>query len=215
MSLMASEPSVADVATTTNTNIEEPKPKRSLGDILAQLKQIEELALSDDFDPASIVGDLAENAELRQKKIDSIDHVVSELEAYAARTVDRANKIAAKARAAGNKAAGLKNYVKLEMEKNGWLELLGSERKIKFIKHHTPSLVFNREATAADMMELGSDYVRRQPAVFEFRKKELGEALKAKKLTLDCAAFVYSTRIEFDERDRPDIAPEKKKGAKK
>jgi hypothetical protein len=216
MSLMASEniehqPASADPAP------EPPKPKRSLGEILSALKQIEELAQSDDFDPASIVGDLAENAEQRMKKIDSIDHVVTELESYAARTVERANKIAARARAASNKALGLKNYVKQEMEKHGWMELLGTERKIKFVTHHTPSLVLNREATADDMIQLGNEFVRRHPAVFEFNKKAIGDAIKAEKLKLDFATFVYSTRVEFDERDRPDIAPEKKpkKGIKK
>lgn len=156
MSLMASE-NIEPAAPIQDLPPEPPKPKRSLGDILAALKQIEELAQSDDFDPASIVGDLAENSDARLKKIDSIDHVVSELEAYAARTVERANKIAARARAASNKAQGLKNYVKSEMEKHGWMELLGTERKIKFVTHHTPSLVISREATADDMMQLGAD----------------------------------------------------------
>lgn len=206
MSLMASEnieqsPAAADPAP------EQPKPRRSLGDILAALTQIDALAQSDDFDPATIIGDLAENAEERMRKVDSIDHIVTELEAYAARTVERANKIAARARAATNKAVGLKNYVKLEMKKHGWIELLGTERKIEFITHHTPSLALSREATADDMLTLGNEFVRRHPAIFEFNKKAIGDAMKADKLTLDFATFVYSTRVEFDERDRPDIAP--------
>lgn len=217
MSLMASEHQSEPAAGDGSPPPEVVKPKpRSLGDILKALKQIEELAQSEDFDPASIVGDLAENAELRQTKIDSIDHVVTELEAYAARTSERVAKIAARARAATNKAQGLKNYVKQEMEKHGWMELLGTERKIKFVTHHTPSLVLTREATADDMIQLGNEFVRRHPAVFEFNKKAIGDAIKAEKLEIDFAQFVYSTRIEFDERDRPDIPVQKKlKGAKK
>lgn len=208
--------------------------KRTLAEILSSMRQIESLIDDPDFDAASVVGDMKIDQEALQKKVDSLDYVISEFEAYAARTEIRAKRLATRARAARNRATALADHIKVEMEMNGWKELIGVERKIIHTVWHTPSMRTISPPTAEDAIKFEAlELVKLVPHRFEWDTTKLKNALlnniRLKAMIRDAktheekkaleeelapvdglAVLEYSTNIKFDERDRPDVVETKK-----
>jgi hypothetical protein len=201
----------------------EPAPppcKWTLANLLGATSALNEIIDSPDWSPGQIVGPLGtaeqtgdEYREMMRHKVDSIDHVVAEFEAYAERQAHRAQKIQQRANVAKQRAYGLKEYVRLEMERQGIEQLTGNDRVIFRKRSNSPSCATTRSPTEADMVMLGEDFVRVVPAAYSWQAKELIKQLKTG-AQFDFASLAYSYSIQFDDVDRPDVG-ERKRGKKK
>lgn len=192
-------------------------PKRTLGQLLESLTAIEKIMDSEDFDIDAIVGDIKLERDALAAKVDSIDYVVREFEAYAARTKARADNMLRRSNTAKKRAAGLMENVRLKMKLHGFEKLTGNERVIEYVVWHTPSLDFTRKATADDLLAFGENLVEVVPRSYEWKKVPFKEAILSEQIKIESVPFAkltYGEKIVFDDRDRPDVTPTKK-GKKK
>lgn len=169
----------------------------SLGDLLKDMTAIDRLIdMPDDaFDAETIAGRIGEEMrrvselindpqageELRaalRAKVDSIRHVVSEFEAYAARTEIRAKRLHQRIRTARRRADSLMEYVNANMAAAGFDQLVGNEFKIKRIRSATPSVTFDRESGPEDMVQFGDRFVEEIPASYTWNTREVVAALR-------------------------------------
>ncbi len=170
--------------------------------------------------PSQVVGLLDMNVEetgdqLRENiraKVDSIYHVVTEFEAYAERQAKRAQLIVARANTAKNRANGLKEYVRIEMERQGIEQLSGNERVIYRKKSNSPECKTVRDPTDADMLALGDKFIRCIPTTYSWQKNSLIRAMKAGE-QFDFARLEYSYSVKLDDLDKPNVR-ERKRGKK-
>lgn len=172
----------------------------------------------DEFDPAAIVGELApaddsaEAAAALRRKVDAIRYVTEEFDAYAARTDARAARLAARAKAAWNKADRIRARMLEQMNTFGFERLPGEEFSAVRKRASNPSLAVMRQPAAEDMLSV-PHLVTEVPLSYAWRNDALKAALKAG-ATHSFAELRYSYRVDFDERDRPDVV-ETKKGKRK
>lgn len=191
-------------------------PKETLADLLASLTSIERRMDDENFDPASIIGDITENREALAKKVDAIDYVISEFEAYADRTEARAERFLRRAKTAKNRAASLRLYLLSMMKLHGFEKLTGVDRAVHIKVHHDPKLVVKRQANEDDLLSLSEDLVEVVPRSYAWNRKALKNwMLKHPQdpMTADIAELEYNEKVVFDDLDKPAVAT--KKGKKK
>lgn len=121
---------------TTNENLIELPRRPSLGAMLAQLSQLDELMGSSDLDPAALIGDIRD-------KVDAIKTVVDDLEDFAVRMQARAMPYQKAARAASASVERLKEYVLREMEANAFEKLPGEAWRAQLQANGQAALIFN------------------------------------------------------------------------
>ncbi len=219
----AAFPALREVATEQPTA--PALPFLSLGQILAGLSQLNEIMDAPNWKPEDVVGVLDSTLlctvdeageQLRhamRDKIDSIDFVVAEFEAYAERTKARAAEILKRATAAEKRAQSLLDYVKVQMESQGIEQLTGNNRVIIRQRAANPTFVESRLPTDMDMVVHGEKYVRLKPAKYEWKADPIKKDIKAG-MQFDFGTTTYSHSIIRDDRDR--LPPARKpKGKKK
>ena len=198
--------------------------KLTLDDILSEMQRMERIMDADEsqFDPEVILGikppaapvsdeEREQILEALRCKVDSIDYVVSEFEAYAKRTAERAARIAKRAKAAQGRAERLESYMLKVMQAYGFEMLPGDERTVEIKMASNPALIVSREPTADDMLDL-PDYVTEVPTSYVWNTKAVKEAL-LNRAEFSFASLRYKPRLHFEERDKPAVT-DKRKGKK-
>ncbi len=186
---------VAERLIAANHQPEEPPPNAivqiqgmTLADLVQTVLSVDRLVdLSDEeFKPESLVGQLildpAAGEELRlalRNKVDALWHVVTEFEAYAARTKARAMKLQNRAQIAANRANSIMDYINGSMALGKFDQLNGNEFVLKRKRASNPRLLLDREANAQDMLEFGEELVKEIPAQYVWDEKVIKDQLKA------------------------------------
>lgn len=149
------------------------------------------------------------------RKVDALRFVVTEFEAYAKRTDDRADTLAAKAKSAWNQAGRIRVRLLEQMTMFEFEKLPGIDFEVARVRSSNPSApVLTRQPTAEDMLTT-PHLVSEIPHSYAWRTEAVKADLKAGAIYSFAAPLKYTYSVKFKERDRPDVAPKKKKAKPK
>lgn len=192
-------------------------PRRSLGDILTTLNEMDAVMSDGDIDPAALIGAMKENDSELREKIDAVRYVIEEYEQYSERMEARAAYYARKAKAAGKNASRLCEYVAMQMRVNKFERLPGLTTAFVLKPASTPAFTAARLPEASDVMnEILAPFVRVIPGEtsYEWDKNAIKKGVADGRIGADMLKQIgkleTSTSLEFEDADKPRVTPRKK-----
>lgn len=160
----------------------------SLRDILGKLKAIDDDLAPEDFDPAAIVGDLADKVDAIKWRIDSwyaeADMIETE---WIAQLISRADSLK-------RKAEKLEDYAKTQMLVHNYEKLPGVMFRLHLQNNSTPSTTFTRKAQPEDYFK-HPEFVS-QKITYDWMAEPVKDAITAG-TELDFASLERGKHIRF------------------
>lgn len=161
---------------------------KSLNEILAALAQIDDELPPDDFDPATVIGNVKDKVDAIKWRIDKWESDAKMIREQWIKPLN--DRVASLLR----KSEKLSEYVKQQMIMHNFEKLPGNMFTAA-LRKNPPSLKLAAEPTADLFLDF-PEYVKQLPVEYEFDKERLREDLKAGK-EISFAHLDQSTRVSF------------------
>jgi hypothetical protein len=158
----------------------------TLETILARLSDLDNAQVDVEFDPAEVVGELAQ-------KVDAIKTVIDRLEKESERLDEAATSFAMASSAVKNNAKRLRNYVQYSMQSHGFEKLPGTLWRMQ-LQNSAPALKTTKDPDAENAVYM-PEFVRRK-VIYSWDKDAIKESL-AKGASFEYGSLVESKQLRF------------------